>query len=242
MKRPLLKALAIAAVAGGGVWALRSLPLLQWVTALDEQFAALGPWGAVVFPFFYALCNILLLPGGTVVAASGGYFFGMVQGTFLILAGNVLGAAVALWLARTFGRRWLERKIRNSPRWSKIDRAFQREGSKIVFLTQLHPFFPTSLLNYIYGATSIPFWPCLGWIAVGQVPSCLFFACMGAFSHQGIDFLNGKASETLPLVLKGAGLLLTLILTYYLGRMALRLLADREEQPSEPSNLPEPKF
>jgi len=232
MKRPLPKVLAIAAVVAAGVWALRPLPWMQWLAAVEAQVAGLGPWGVVLFPFFYALCNILLLPGGTVVAASGGYFFGIAAGTFLILAGNLLGAAVALWLARTLGRRWLEPKIRNSPRWSRIDRAFRREGPKIIFLTQVHPFFPSSLLNYVYGTTSIPFGTCMLWIAAGQLPSCFFFACMGAFSQQGVDFLSGRAAETLPLVLKGISLLLTLCLTYYLGRMALRLMA-RSEEPEE---------
>lgn len=233
-----LKLAATAAALGCILWAIQKLPLLQWVTQIDEQFAQLGPWGAVVFPFFYATCNILLLPGGSLVAASGGFFFGLVQGTFLILAGNLIGAAIAFLLARTFGRRWLETKIRNSPRWSKLDAALQREGPKIVFLTQLHPLFPTSILNYFYGVTQIRFWPCLLWVALGQLPSCIFFAFMGAVSHQGLDLIHGKdEANGASLALWGAGLLLTLVITILLGRMALKLLAEIQEKP-----VPEPEI
>ena len=54
----------------------------------------LGFWSGIVYPITYALCNLLLLPGG-VLSMGGGFFFGLWWGFFLVLAGNLLGAALA---------------------------------------------------------------------------------------------------------------------------------------------------
>lgn len=207
----------------------RLFPLVDWIHALQHRLAAMQIWGAVLYPFLFAACNILLLPGG-VIAMGGGLFFGLWWGTFLVLTGNLLAAAFAFGVSRWLGRGWLERKFSQSRRWRALDAAIQRQGWKIIFLSQVHPLFPTSLLNYLYGVTSIRFSTCLFWIALGQLPGLFLYAYLGTLAQLGIKLAEGK---THPVPHEYAiwlgGLFLTILVTTALGRIALRLLAEVEE-------------
>ena len=218
----------------------RLLPILEWITDLQKHIAAMHVWGALLYPFLFAACNILLLPGG-VIAMSGGLFFGLWWGTFLVLVGNTIAAAVAFGISRCLGRGWLERKFSKSRRWRALDAAISRQGWKIIFLSQIHPLFPTSLLNYLYGVTSIRFWPCMLWITLGQLPGLFLYAYLGTLAQFGIKLLNGKTHPFFhEYVIWLGGLLLTVVVTTALGRIALRLLAEVEaESPEEPAASPD---
>ena len=219
----------------GVIWLTRLLPVVAWITHLQGKVMAAVFWSAVLYPLLYAACNILLLPGG-VLAMGSGLFFGLWWGTFLILLGNICAAAVAFLISRTLGRAWLERKFQGSRRWRALDAAIRREGWKIVFLSQVHPLFPTSLLNYLYGVTSIRFWPCMLWIAIGQLPGLFFYAYLGTLAQLGIRLVRG---ETHPRIVEYfiwfGGLALTLAVTTALGRMALKVLAEVESGNQEPA-------
>ena len=52
----------------------RFFPVVDFVEALQERVMRWGALGAICYPFLFAVCNILLLPGG-VLAVGGGFFF-----------------------------------------------------------------------------------------------------------------------------------------------------------------------
>lgn len=227
--RAIVSQLAGLALLGGAIIGLaRLFPVLEWINALQQRIAEMQVWGAVLYPFLFAACNILLLPGG-VVAMGGGLFFGLWWGTLLVLTGNLIAAAFAFGVSRGLGRAWLERKFTHSRRWHALDAAIQRHGWKIIFLSQVHPLFPTSLLNYLYGVTSIRFTTCLFWIAMGQLPGLFLYAYLGTLAQLGIKLAEGK-NHPMPHeygVWLG-GLFLTILVTTALGRVALRLMAEVE--------------
>src|SRR6266700_8069771 len=131
-------------------------PIVDFVEALQGRVMSWGAWGAVCYPLLFAACNILLLPGG-VLAVGGGFFFGLWWGLLVVFAGNVLAAAVSFAVSRWIAGRWFRRKLSQNPTLLALEPAVERESWKIVLLSQLHPLFPTSLLNYFYGLTRIPF-------------------------------------------------------------------------------------
>ena len=204
--------------------AFRFLPVLEWLAGLQQSIARLGPGGAALYPLLYAACNVLLLPGG-VLSIGGGFFFGLRWGFVLVLAGNLLGAAIAFGLGRGIGRRFVSRHLLARPRWAALDRAIEREGWKIVVLSQLNPLFPTSLLNYLYGVTRVPFLRCMAWIAVGQAPGLLLYVYLGTLGQFGVNLWRGVSNPSpVEYVLWIGGGLLILSTTVWLGRIALRLL------------------
>ena len=232
--------LFLALIGGAAVWLAHLLPLVRWITQAQQQIVAMEFWGAVLYPLLYAGCNVLLLPAG-VLSIGSGLFFGLWWGTFLAVAGNVIGAAIAFLISRRLGRAWLERKLMNQPRWISLDAAIRREGWKIIFLSQVHPLFPSSLLHYVYGVTSIRFWPCMLWVALGQLPAAFLYAYLGTLAQFGIRLMRG---ETHPGALGWwiwfGGLVVTVIVSAALGRLALRLLAEaqREQEPQNRSSSP----
>jgi len=209
-------------------------PVIDMIVRAQRRIGQMQWWGAVLYPLFYACCNLLLLPAG-VLAMGSGLFFGLWWGSFLVLAGNVGGAAVAFGISRKLGRQWLEKKALRHRKWVALDEAIAREGWKIIFLSQVHPLFPTSFLNYLYGITRIRFWPCMLWIAVGQAPGIFLYAYLGTLAQLGIKILRGQTHpHQMEYVVWIGGLLLTLLTTTALARLALKLMAEVERAATKP--------
>src|SRR6185295_726982 len=159
---------------------------------------------------FYAACNIFLLPGG-VVAMGSGLFFGLWWGFLLNLVGNVGAAAVSFGISRALGRQWVAKRFFRDRKWEALDELIARDGWKIIFLSQVHPLFPTSLLNYLYGVTRIRFGTCMLWIALGQAPGLFLYAYFGTMAQYGLRIWQGKTHpHPAEYVIWLGGLVLTL--------------------------------
>jgi uncharacterized membrane protein YdjX (TVP38/TMEM64 family) len=202
--------------------------LVHVIERAQRKVGQMEWWGALLYPLLIALCNLLLLPGGILTIGSG-LLFGLWWGTSLVLAGNVIGAAAAFWISRGLGRQWVERRILQRKKWALLDEAITREGWKIIFLSQVHPLFPTSLINYLYGVTRIRFSTCLLWVTLGQMPGIFMYAYFGTLAQLGIKLMRHKTHpHAQEYVIWIGGLVLTLAITTMLGRIALRLLAEAE--------------
>jgi uncharacterized membrane protein YdjX (TVP38/TMEM64 family) len=210
------------------VLAHRVFPIAEWIAIVQQRVMNWGAWSAVCYPLLYACCNVLLLPGG-IFSIGGGFFFGLWWGFVIVLVGNVTGAALSFFVSRVAGRRWLGRKLARSRTYEALEPAVRREGWKIILLSQLHPLFPTSLLNYLYGLTTIRFRTCMLWVAIGQAPGLFLYAYLGTLGQLGLNLFRGKSHpHPAEYVLWGGGLISLLLLVWILGRTALRLLEQAE--------------
>jgi uncharacterized membrane protein YdjX (TVP38/TMEM64 family) len=208
-------------------------PIVDWIGNAREYIQHLGVWSGIVFPIAYALCNLLLLPGG-VLSMGGGFFFGLWWGFFLILAGNLLGAALAFLIARKVGRQKIERLLSNNRRLRILDGALARHGWKIIVLSQLNPLAPTSLLNYLYGLTRVRLGRCVFWIALGQIPGLFLYAFIGTLGQFGVDMARGTRRPDLhDYLLWGTGFIVTIATTFLLGRLAHRILGEAKSEMSD---------
>ncbi|MBV9105265.1 MAG: TVP38/TMEM64 family protein [Verrucomicrobia bacterium] len=207
-------------------------PVVDWIGNVRESVQQLGFWNGVVYPITYALCNLLLLPGG-VLSVGGGFFFGLWWGFFLVLAGNLLGAALAFLIARKIGRQRIERLLSHNRRLRILDGAIERHGWKIVVLSQLNPLAPSSLLNYLYGLTRVRLSRCLLWVALGQSPGLFLYAFVGTLGQFGVDMARGTRRPVLhDYLLWGTGFLVTIATTCMLARLAQRILGEAESEMS----------
>ena len=205
-------------------------PVLNWIGDVRKQIESLGLWSGIVYPIAYAVCNVLLLPGG-ILSVGGGFLFGLWWGFLIVLIGNLLGAAAAFCIGRLLGRRRVEKLIHNSPRLGLIDRAIERHGWKIVVLSQLNPLAPSSLLNYLYGLTRVPLHRCLLWVAMGQIPGLFLYVFIGTLGQFGIEMARGNKQPGLhDYVVWGSGFILTICTTYLLGRLAKGIMAEVETE------------
>ena len=207
----------------------RMFPVIDWLAEIQQHVMRLGAWSAICYPILYASCNVLLLPGG-VLSMGGGFFFGLWWGFLIVLVGNVGGAAISFLISRSIGRRWLHRQLLRNPRLQALEPAVRREGWKIILLSQLHPLFPTSLLNYLYGLTPIRFRTCMLWVAIGQAPGVFLYVYLGTLGQLGLNLFRGKSHpRILEYVVWGGGLVTLVLALSLMGRMALRLLQAIEE-------------
>lgn len=229
-----LQCVGLVAMAIFLAWLAHRFPLIEYVVSAQRKVGQMQWWGAVLYPLLVAGCNMLLLPGGVLTIGSG-LFFGLWWGFSLVLVGNVTGSAAAFWISRKLGRQWVQQKIFRHRKWMLLDEAIAREGWKIIFLSQVHPLFPTSFINYLYGITRIRFSTCMLWIAIGQAPGLFLYAYLGTLAQLGIKLLRHQTHPSkMEYVIWIGGLLLTLVVTTALGRLALKILNEIEQAAKSP--------
>lgn len=204
-------------------------PIIDFVVALQRRVLGLGAWSAICYPLLFAGCNVLLLPGG-ILCVGAGFFFGLWWGFFIVLLGNSIGAAISFAISRWLGGRWVQRRRAATPLLSVLKKAVERDARKIIFLTQLHPLFPTSLLNYLYGLTPIRFGPYIFWTTVGRAPGLFLYTYLGTLGQFGLNLALGK---THPRVVEywmwGGAFVITALLFILLTRVALNAVRESHD-------------
>ena len=207
-----------------GVAASRFLPVVPMIIAVQDRVAHWGAWSAICYPLLFALCNLLLLPGGILCVGSG-FFFGLWWGFFLVLVGNIIAAAIAFQVARSIGQRWFRQKISQHRRLAALVPAVEREGWKIVVLSQLHPLFPTSLITYLYGLSRIPFRTYLLWVTIGRIPGLFLYVYVGTLGQYGLNLAQGKSHpRVLEYWIWGGAFVVSALILFVLGRIAVTAL------------------
>lgn len=195
-----------------------SAPWLERVPELLAWVGSSGWAGALAFVAVDVVFCVLFLPG-TVLALGAGAAFGLGKGFLLVSVGDAMGATLAFFLGRTLARPWAERKFMADPRFLAVDEAVGREGWKIVALTRLSPFFPFSVLNYVFGLSSIPLKDYVLATWIGMVPS--------VFAHVYFGMVLGEVSQGhghWDWAVNGGLLAFTLGVAYFIARVAKKAL------------------
>jgi len=216
----------------------RFLPIVSFIEAAQHLVMSWGAWGAVCYPLLFAACNILLLPGG-ILAVGGGFFFGLWWGFLIVLVGNLVATAISFALSRWTARRWFQQKLSQNPTLRALGPAVQRESWKIILLSQLHPLFPTSLLNYFYGITRIRFSSYMLWASIGRAPGLFLYVYVGTLGQFAMRIMRGKSyPRTVEYWIWGGAFVTTALLLIVLGRMAYTAIhtLHNSAEPEEVSN------
>jgi uncharacterized membrane protein YdjX (TVP38/TMEM64 family) len=204
---------------------------VEVIATAQQRVMHWGTWSGVCYPFLFATCNILLLPGGILCVGSG-FFFGLWWGFFIVLVGNAIGAAVSFALSRWLGHYWFRPWLSRNATLLALGPVVEREGWKIIVLTQLHPLFPTSLINYFYGLTRIRFRTFMFWSSVGRAPGLFLYVYLGTLGQLGLNLMRGK---THPRIVEywtwGGAFVVTAILMVVLSRMAYRAIQRVRDEP-----------
>jgi uncharacterized membrane protein YdjX (TVP38/TMEM64 family) len=220
----------------------RLFPLVDILAEIQQHVMRWGAWSAICYPLLYACCNVLLLPGG-VLSVGAGFFFGLWWGFLIALLGNVGGAAISFFISRSIGRQWLRRKLSRNQTLVALAPAIEKEGWKIILLSQLHPLFPTSLLNYLYGLTRIRFKTCMLWVAIGQAPGLFLYSYLGTLGQLGLNLARGKTHpRAIEYWVWLGGFASAAVILILLGRIALRVLKTAQEESVREEKVPESAF
>lgn len=146
-------------------------------TTIRAWTAAEGWTAPVVFVLLYAALTVALVPGSVLTLAAG-LLFGAGLGSVLSVVGATAGAAVAFVVARTAGRRSVERLV--SGRAARVDRWLRDRGLLAVITLRLVPLVPFSASNYAAGVTGVRFRDFVVGTAAGIVPGTVAYTVLGA--------------------------------------------------------------
>jgi len=211
--------------------AVASLLVILYFLDVQELFQValawisdLGPWGPVFFIVFYILATVLFLPG-LIPTMAAGLLFGVFKGTLLVSISSISGATIAFLIGRYLAREWVAGKIRGSQKFEAIDVAVAQEGWKIVGLTRLSPLFPFNLLNYAFGLTQVSLkdYFLASWL--GMLPGTVMYVYIGSLAGDLAALGSGERSRTpAEWALYMVGLMATVVLTFYITRIAQKAL------------------
>ena len=172
----------------------------------------------------YVIATVLFVPG-TLLTLAAGAMFGLVGGMITVSIGSTLGASLAFLIARYLARSQIAALADRNRSFGAIDRAIAAGGWKIVVLLRLSPAIPFNLQNYLYGLTSIRFWPYVlsSWLAM--MPGTLLYVYLGHVTGAAVNADRERTAA--EWVLLAIGLLATLVVTVYITRLARSKLQEQ---------------
>ena len=192
---------------------------LDWVKSI-------GIWGPVVVAVVYVFACVFLLPG-SVLTIGAGFLFGLGVGYVTVTVGSVVGACAAFLVGRYLTRDFIEKKIEGNAKFAAISTAVEQKGFLIVLLTRLSPVFPFNLLNYGYGLTRVSFRDYSLASLVGMIPGTLVYVYVGTAVSNVAEFFDETREKTWQeKAFFWGGLVVTLIVTTIVTRVAKKALAD----------------
>jgi uncharacterized membrane protein YdjX (TVP38/TMEM64 family) len=206
--------------AGVGVALIYRQELAERFQQSRDWVQAQGIWGYVILGLAYIPVSLLFIPASWLTLA-GGAGFGLLA-VVPISLGSTAGASAAFLAARYLFRPWVEARIGNSPRFQALDRAVAGQGFKIVLLTRLSPVIPFNFLNYALGLTRVRFGDFLLASWIGMLPGTFLYVYVGSAVGEAA---SGEV-DIVKNIFYGMGLVVTVIVTVMVTRLARRALAD----------------
>ena len=156
--------------------------------------------------------SLLLLPT-LPLNLGAGFLWGPYVGGLYVLTGSSLAAAIAFLIARYLAGEFLNQSFRH-PRWAWVLDKVRHQDWKTVAFTRINPIFPTALLNYFFGLTSIKFTAYILTTVIFIAPMTLLFAYLG--DSIGGFLMQGRTVQFVQNIL-GASTAITILLLLRFG-------------------------
>ncbi len=167
---------------------------------LVMQLHRLGGYAAILFVLIYTMLMLLGFPSN-VMSVVGGAVFGLVWGTVWSLMGATLGAIGAFWVARYLLRDWAEARFGQHPALSRFNQTISHNSLSFVLAVRLTPLSPFSLVNFLFGLTSIDLKPYGIGTFVGIIPLTLAYTWLGVSGNQAVHGGNFLPFVVVPIFL-----------------------------------------
>jgi uncharacterized membrane protein YdjX (TVP38/TMEM64 family) len=210
------------------------------IDALRQHRSVLRAWvetsgllAALVFMAIYIVTVAFSLPGATILTIAGGFLFGSVWGTVLVIISATLGATVLFSIARTTLGDVLRAKARA---WlPRLEAGFRQHALSYLLVLRLVPLFPFFVINLVPAFLGVPISTFILGTFLGIIPGTFVYATVGAglgsvFDAGGTFSLRGVLTPQIVIALVGLAVLAMIPVVYK------KLTAQRGAQPgvSEP--------
>jgi uncharacterized membrane protein YdjX (TVP38/TMEM64 family) len=217
-KRIVLSVLFVGFI--GFAWWLRQQGHLnpEFIFKLINDYSLSAP---VIFIIFYALSILTMFPT-LPLNLGAGFLWGPVWGTLISMVGSCLGAIGAFAIARkAIGQPLAYRFDNRMVEW--LQKEIETKGWKIVAFTRLNPVFPSGLLNFVFGLTSIRFLTYTWSSLVFLFPLTLAFAVIG---YEVSNFvLEGEMADLVKNILIISSVITLIVLLWVTTKLITHIRA-----------------
>ena len=192
-------------------------PLQDWV----EQW---GVWGPIAFMAVMAFSVLFAPVPNAPIFIAAGLVWGPVLGSVYSMIGMMWGSAMAFWVARRLGRRYLPRLV-GSKAAAQMDSLSIRMGGRLIFWARMLPVVNFDWISFLAGLTAMSFW------------RFFFFSFLGMLTPTIVGVVAGDSlgrDVRITLIIAGvwvAGIVLSGLYFWWRRRQAL---AQAPAQPAEP--------
>ncbi len=172
---------------------------------------------ALAFIVVYALAIALSVPGGAVLTIAGGFMFGSILATVLVLIAATLGATLVFLIARSALGDPL--RARAGPFLKRMEAGFQEDALNYLLVLRLIPLFPFWIVNLVPAFLGVPLRTYVLGTFIGIIPGSFVFASVGAgigsVLDSGQDFSPSSVlTPEIVIALVGLALLALLPVAY----------------------------
>lgn len=206
--------------------ATRLLPITEWLRSFLSTVEDWGPLGPFILGGAYVIACMILVPGW-ILTLGAGLLFGVVEGSIIVSISSTIGATGAFLVGRYAARDIVARRIAGNAQFTALDQAIGRDGWKIIGLARLSPVVPFSILNYAFGLTrvSLKHFVLASWL--GMLPGTVLFVYAGSVAGDLATIgRTDRERSNAEWALYGLGLLVTIVVTVILTRIAHRALKE----------------
>lgn len=211
------------------------LPLEQLLTDLQAWSADGGAIAFIAVTLVIALAFLVLLPASLFMMLAG-FLFGTAKGLAAVWLAGLIASTLAFKIGRTVARPWIERRIRRHTVFMAIDRAVERKGFLVVFLTRIVMLLPYPWLNYALGLTSVGTKDYVAGSNLGMILPYFLFVYLGTTVSNVTAIINGQVSlERNELIAGGVALAIVLLVVALIIRASARVLKTELSQSTDAS-------
>ncbi|CDR94803.1 SNARE associated Golgi protein, putative [Babesia bigemina] len=175
--------------------------------------------------------EIMIISGGFIFTHLHGHIKGVLIGTGLSFVAYFITMLICFLISRYVLKGIINRYLRHYKYYGALIRATELEGLSLVAMIRLSPFFPPTIVSYIFGSTNVSGRQyCLASFAA--IPSIAFFTYIGSLIENLSDENNPPKSSTEIAMFLTASILITVAGVYYTYMVTKRHL--------EPNRSPRP--
>ena len=170
-----------------------------------------------IFMTIYTMATAFSVPGATLLSLTGGFLFGTVLGTAMVVVAATLGACILFLIANTALGEPL--RARAGPWMAKMAEGFRENALSYLLVLRLVPLFPFWLVNLVPALLGVPLRIFALGTFVGIIPGAIVYVSVGAglgsiFDQGGECSLSGVLKPEVIMAMTGLAVLALIPVVY----------------------------
>lgn len=150
--------------------------------AIREYIRSFGAWAPFASVALMVSQVVIAPVPASLIQLANGVVFGVAGGAILNLIGQMAGATIAFFIARSLGRKTVERLAGRVDEGGVIENWIDRWGGKALLLVRMIPGMPSDFVSYLMGLTPMGARRYLTVSFLGYIPQSIAYAWLGDYA------------------------------------------------------------